>query len=85
MLSLAFIATFSTSQAADSPPELPGCFSELINIDFNQIESLRREYKILKGQDGSEEDFKFAWLPAQIFSRILFGDFNAKDLPSDFG
>jgi len=85
LFSLVLAAPISTSQAAGPPPKLPACISHVIKIDSSRLESLRREYERSKGQGASEEDFMFAWLTAQIFSRILFGDFNLKDLPSDFG
>jgi hypothetical protein len=85
LFSLVLAAPISTSQAAGPPPKLPACVSHVIKIDSSRLESLRREYETSKGQGSSEEDFMFTWLPARIFSRILFGDFNVKDLPSDFG
>lgn len=85
MLSLVLVATISTSQATDPVPKLPARLRHVINIDCSRLEGFRREYQSSKGQGASEEDFMFSWLPVQIFSRILFGDFNVKDLPSDFG
>ena len=84
LLSLVLAATISTSQATDPAPKLPACASHVMNIDSSRLKALRREYQRSKGQGASEEDFMFSWLPVRIFSRILFGDFNVKDLSSDF-
>jgi hypothetical protein len=84
-LSLALAVPLSISQAAGPAPKLPACMSHAIKIDSSRLESLRRQYERSKGQGASEEDFMFAWLPAGIFSGLLFDEFNLKDLPSDFG
>lgn len=85
LLSLVIAAPISTSQAVCPLPKLPACISHVIKIDSSRLESLRREYETSKGQGASEEDFMFAWLPARIFSTLLYGDYKMKDLPSDFG
>ena len=84
-LSLVLAVPISISQAASPAPKLPASMSNGIKIDSIRRESLRCEYKRSKGQGASEEDFMFSWLPARIFSGLLFGEVNVKDLPSDFG
>ena len=85
LISLVLAAPISISHAAGPAPKLPDRISHVIKIDSNRLESLRQEYQRSKGQGASKEDFMFSWLPARIFSRILFGDFSVKELPSDFG
>jgi hypothetical protein len=84
-LSLVLAFPISISQAASPAPKLPASMSDGIKIDSIRLESLRLEYERSKGQGASEEDFMLSWLPARIISRLLFGEFNVKDLPSDFG
>jgi hypothetical protein len=83
--SLLLAVPISISQAASPAPEIPAFMSDGIKTDPIRLKSLRCEYKRSKGQGALEEDFMFSWLPARIFSGLLFGEVNVKNLPSDFG
>ena len=73
------------ANAAGSPPRYPACMDAGITIDFSRLERLRSEYQGAQGQDASDVDFMFSWLPGRIFSGILYGEFHVHGLPSDFG
>ncbi len=84
-LSVVLAIPISISQAASPAPKLPAFMSDGIKPDRIRLESLWCEYKRSKGPGASEKDFMFSWLHERIFSGLLFGEVNVKDLPSDFG